>query len=357
MRVLLSGGGTLGPVTPLLAVAGELQDHCERQRATSNLKCGVLWVGTTNGPEQKVVTSAGIEFVSISSGKLRRYFDLRNFIAPFQVILGFLQAVAIMITFRPHVVVSAGSFVSVPVIWAAWLFRKKILIHQLDIAPTLSNLISKPFVDTVTATFEHSKRDFPKAIWTGNAIRHSIICQASDRLNFVDSDPILLVMGGGTGAQAINENVWKLLPDLVKEFQVVHLTGIGKGRADISAHGGRYQQFEFLSNCAVLNLMSKATVAITRAGLGTLTELAASKTPTIVVPIPNSHQEVNADLLRQKRAAIILPQAEMKDRLLSVLDGVDPSFGERLNKTIPSNGGEKICSEIIKLFDEKSQGN
>src|SRR3989339_1447610 len=165
MRILFSGGGTLGSVTPLIAIAQEIR---KRQPQAE-----FLWLGTRNGPEISIVSRYGMPFEKIFSGKLRRYFSWHNFLDPFLILLGFFQALSTIIKFKPSAVMTAGGYVAVPVVWAAWLMRRPVTIHQEDVRPSITNKLTARFAGTITVTFQKSLADFPKGktSWIGNPVR------------------------------------------------------------------------------------------------------------------------------------------------------------------------------------------
>ncbi|MBU4014724.1 glycosyltransferase, partial [Patescibacteria group bacterium] len=167
-KILLTGGGTGGSVAPLLAIS----DVGCRMSDVGKFK--FTWIGTRNGVEKQMVQKENIKFISIASGKFRRYFSIKNFIDLFKIIFAFFQSLAILIKEKPALVMSAGSFVSVPVVWAAWLLRVPVLIHQQDVRHGLANKLMAPFANVITVTFEKSLADYgKKAVWTGNPAQNT----------------------------------------------------------------------------------------------------------------------------------------------------------------------------------------
>lgn len=216
IKILFSGGGSGGPVTPLLAVL-------ETMREQNLGELDFLWLGTSNGPEKEMVERENISFRIISGGKLRRYFTYKNFIDLFFIAKGFFESIFIIKKFKPSLVMSAGAFVSVPVVWAAYFFRIPIIIHQQDARPGLANKLMAPFATAITVTFEKSLRDYgKKAVWVGNPIRQDFTKlklskrEASQKFGLRTAKPILAVMGGGTGAVAINDLVLQSATELCK---------------------------------------------------------------------------------------------------------------------------------------------
>ena len=225
MRVLLAGGGSGGSATPVLAVA----------QALRKLEPGVefLYVGTTGGPEAALAAAQGIPFAGVASGKLRRYFDVQNFTDPFRVAAGVGQAYGLARRFRPHVAFSAGGFGAVPPMLAARLVGAHALIHQQDVEPGLANRLLAPLADVITVSLPTSLDHFRRGLVTGNPVRSEVLAAdpraAYLRLDLDPGAPLLVVTGGGTGALGLNRIVAAAAPRLVQVFQVLHLTGRGRG--------------------------------------------------------------------------------------------------------------------------------
>ncbi len=354
-KIVLSGGGTGGSVSPLLAVAKEL----ERCKGNNNYK--FFWLGTYKGLEKEMVKKAGIKFRAICSGKLRRYFSFKNFIDPFFIIIGFFQAIAILIIWRPNLVMSAGSFISVPVAWAAWILCVPILVHQQDVRPGLANKLIAPFARIITVTFKESLKDYgKKAVWTGNPAQLSItnyqlsIKEIFDKFNLKIGLPIVLVVGGGTGAMAINELVWQNLDELTKFCQVIHICGKNKKTQKHKNTKTNYYLFDFLEPKKMAEVLQIADVAVSRCGLGLLTELSYLGKPAILIPIPDTHQEDNAQIFKAKEAAIVLSQnklisKELAGNIKKLLD--DEALRSKLRNNIRNvikRGANKEIVNIIK---------
>ena len=315
MKILLTGGGTMGSVTPLLAIF----DYWQKQ----NEKNEYLWIGTKKGLEKTTVEKENINFNAIASGKLRRYFSWQNFIDPAFILIGFFQSFFIIRKFKPNTIVSAGSFVGVPVIFAGWLLKIPVLIHQMDIKPTLSNKIISMFADKITVGFKKSLKDYParKTIWTGNPIRQRLqIKNQKSKIkkffNLKDNIPTVLIIGGGTGAMAINKFIQKSADKLTNFCQIIHLTGKNKLPGN-SAPINNYHTFEFLNIKQMASAYELADIIISRCGIGTLSELSFLKKPSILIPIPGSHQEDNAKFFKNAQAAIILDQNKITAKTLA----------------------------------------
>lgn len=345
-KIVLTGGGTGGSVTPLLALADKFD------------KNNLLWIGTENGLEKNIIEGEGIRFISIKSGKLRRYFDWKNFSDLFLIIIGFFQSLAVLLRLKPRLVLTAGSFVSVPVVWAAWILRIPVLIHQQDARPGLANKLMAPFAKIITVTFEKSIKDYgKKAVWTGNPVRRSLEVprnkkQETNHFDLNNNIPTILILGGGTGSVAINKLVEESLDELMKFCQVIHVAGRGK----MPSHGGdkNYKNFEFLSTEQLAEAYAISDIVISRAGMGALTELSYLGKPAIIIPMPDSHQEDNAKIFEENEAAIILDQKDLKSDtfLQEIRDFLNnKEMKERLSgniRKVIKNGADETILMLIK---------
>lgn len=360
---MFSGGGTGGSVMPLLAVAEEL------------IKDGpveIIFVGSVSGPEKDLIVSFNkslsrgttpLVYVSLPGGKWRRYFSWRNFLDIFVTLSGFFQALAILDRYRPDLVVSAGSFVSVPLIWAAAWKRIPILIHQQDIRPGLANKLMAPCARAVTVTFEKSLIDYgPKAALVGNPIKNLTgykerTTDTKQKYHLNQSLPLVLITGGATGATRINELVFAAAKELSGFCQLVHLTGQGKLTDRRVPSLTNYHALEFVPNEELLNLMAASDLVVSRAGLGVLTELAALAKPVILIPIPDSHQEDNAALFVRQGAAVVLEQKELTPNkmILAIKDLLadyekQVRLSQQIAKIIKPGAAEKMAAIIWEMI-------
>ncbi|MCB9798219.1 UDP-N-acetylglucosamine--N-acetylmuramyl-(pentapeptide) pyrophosphoryl-undecaprenol N-acetylglucosamine transferase [Candidatus Nomurabacteria bacterium] len=311
MKIILSGGGTLGPVTPLIAFSQIIAEHQKDAE--------FLFVGTHNGPELDLVESVGIKFESISAGKLRRYFSILNIADIFRSIAGLFQAVKIIWRFKPDMCITAGGYNSVPLHIIAWFFGIPCWVHQQDVKIGLANRIMAPLAKVVTVALEANVLKFPKkkVIHLGNPVRKGIYDGNRDMaLQAFGLDkqlPLVLVTGGGTGSAKINELIVQALPHLQGVCQILHLTGKGKwGKFVDNAQKvfPFYHPVEFLSG-DMKHALAAADVIVARGGFGTLTEIAALQKPSIIVPLPG-HQVSNVVNLYEQGAVEMLDQ-ELSD--------------------------------------------
>ncbi|MCC7356504.1 MAG: UDP-N-acetylglucosamine--N-acetylmuramyl-(pentapeptide) pyrophosphoryl-undecaprenol N-acetylglucosamine transferase [Candidatus Doudnabacteria bacterium] len=356
-KIILVGGGTMGPVSPLLAIA----DHIYNEKPETKF----LLVGTYHGPEKKAAHGLGIDFKAIFSGKLRRYFSLQTLWSPFAILLGFLQSLFIIVSYKPNVVVGAGGFVQVPLMYAAWVLRIPILIHQQDVERTLSNSLCAPIATKITVTFEHSIRDFSqgsglfseannKVLWAGNPVRFNTkeLPAKSAALKFfkLHSElPVVLITGGSSGAEGLNKLVEKALPKLLSFAQIIHTTGKPSEKSLPNYHPYKYIERMDMAYAA-------ADVVISRAGLSAISELSVLHKPAIIIPMPKTHQESNAAMLWSKKAAIVFDQdgTEVDELLKGVrnllLDGnLQKSITSNLAEIMPAGAEQRIAKVIYSL--------
>ena len=352
LRVLLAGGGSGGSATPVLAVAQAL-----RRRDVS---VEFLYVGTREGPEARLAAAQGIPFAGVEAGKLRRYWDVRNLTDPFRVLAGTAASYALVRRFRPRLAFAAGGFGAVPPMVAARLAGARTLIHQQDVEPGLANRLLVPFAERITVSLASSLAHFPRprTAVTGNPVREEILSAepgvAFTRLEIQPDAPLVVVTGGGTGALALNRLVAAAAPRLVERTQVVHLMGRGRGVPALTA-SSRYRSIEFLVD-EMPHLLAAATVVVSRAGMGTLTELAALGRPSLIVPMPGSHQWANAQAFARLGAIEVADQQaltpdSLAERVLSLLADAPrrEQLGRALAASMPRNAADRIASELLAL--------
>ncbi len=363
MKILLTGGGTGGTVSPLLAIAQHI--------LKTHPKAEFLLVGTKNGPEKMMAKNAGINFIAITSGKWRRYFSWKNFAAPFQTLAGFSQSFKVLRSFRPDCVFGTGSFIQVPVVWAAWFLKIPAVLHQQDLAPSLANKLCELCASKITVTFPESAKNFStglgifykrrsgdKITVTGNPFREELRAYdkaAAQKFFHLKADlPTLLVLGGGTGAEFLNNLILDSLPNLSKVVQIIHSTGKEKFKAKTAEN---YCPYGFIQNMALA--YAAADIVLARAGLSTLTELSNLKKLSIIVPMPQSHQELNGLLLMRLEAAIVVSQKRMTPeglvgliRKLLFAQEAQDILKHNIGKIMPHEANEKISEIILKLTEK-----
>src|SRR3989338_2003009 len=353
MKLLFAGGGTMGSVTSLLAVVEELKDK--------NPDVDFYWLGTKDGPEKSVVRQYNREFKAVASRQLRMFFSSLNFIDIFKIALGFFQSFIFILKYKPGVIVSAGGYVAVPVVWAGWLMGIPSLIHQQDARPGLANKLCAVTAKIITVCFPESVKNFKqrKVQVIGNPVRQEIKNPKSKIQNLLDKYklnkklPIVLIVGGGKGARPINKLVEDSIKELVKFCQIVHVTGIMNYESRIMNYGNYYKYDFLVDSTEVLQL---ADLIVSRAGMGTLTEIAYLAKPAIIIPIPNSHQVDNALYFYERGAVEILDQTELAGekfvkRIRNLLSDKKKmkEFGEKAQRVIKWGAEEKIAGLILSL--------
>lgn len=350
MKVLFTGGGTLGSVTPLLAVWEELRTAAQKKGAVA------LWVGTYHGPERTLIESAGIPFLPLLSGKFRRYVSFRNFFDLFFILGACVQSFFILACTRPDVVVSAGGYVGVPLLWIGRLFfRVRIILVRLDIRLSLAHRLSQWCADSIACGFvEQVSDNAANSIVTGIPVRKIFLDQTLLRTSQTQRNlPTLLIIGGGTGARFLNELVWSTIDALTKMWLVIHITGSGKGDPTV-VHDG-YEQYELLGDELAV-ILRQAACVVTRGGMGVLSEIGVNGVCALIIPISHPHQEENACFFARKKAAIFLSQHEATPEVfLATLRSLltnEKRRGElagNLKNLFPRDGAQRIARMICEL--------
>ncbi|MBI5413849.1 undecaprenyldiphospho-muramoylpentapeptide beta-N-acetylglucosaminyltransferase [Candidatus Peregrinibacteria bacterium] len=313
MRVVFTGGGTGGHVLPNIAIIDEISKLGGAE---------VFYIGSKKSSEQDIAEGAGLPFYEISTGKLRRYFDLKNFVDFLKVPLGFFQAVGILRKLKPNLVFSKGGYVAVPVVLAARLLGIPVWIHEADLTPGLATKICVPFAGKIWLSFEESRRFYKgrNVEVVGNPVRSSILKGDKKRgykfTGFSEKMPVCLVIGGSTGAQSLNKLILKNLPELLKKVQVLHITGRIGEKFTENAH---YKHFEFLDK-ELADCYAITDFIVGRAGSGSLFEGLALKKPMILVPLPRSasrgDQIENAEIFEKHGWAAVLNQETLSPEQL-----------------------------------------
>lgn len=313
-HIVLTGGGTAGHVTPNIALMGRLKEQGYQ----------ISYIGSYNGIEKTLIEELGIPYYGISSGKLRRYFDLKNFTDPFRVLKGFSEARKLLKQLKPDVVFSKGGFVTVPVVVAAGRLKIPAIIHESDMTPGLANKLCIPSAVKVCCNFPETKAHLPegKAVVTGTPIRPELLqgdaAKGRDFTGFTSEKPVIMIIGGSLGAQAVNDAVRRILPDLLKDFQVVHLCGKGK-RDDSKNDLKGYVQYEYIES-ELADLFAMADIVISRAGANAICELQALKKPNLLIPLSanasRGDQILNARSFEKQGFSMVLEEEAITDEVL-----------------------------------------
>ncbi len=353
-RIVLTGGGTAGHVTPNIALLPRLRE----------LDFDIQYIGSYDGIEKKLIEDFKIPYHGISSGKFRRYFDLKNFTDPFRVIKGYRQAVKLMKELQPDVVFSKGGFVSVPVVLAAKKCKIPAVIHESDMTPGLANKLCLSSASKVCCNFPETLDLLPegKAILTGSPIRSELLSgnalAALDFCGFTANKPVLLVIGGSTGSVIVNQSVRAALPELTKEFQVIHLCG--KDKVDPAYNGiDGYVQYEYIKK-ELADLFAAAHVVISRAGANAICELLALKKPNVLIPLSakasRGDQILNAASFEKQGFSVVIPEEDLTiERLTDAVREVYQNRQTYIDAMEKSQLSDSI-GQITSLLNELAAG-
>lgn len=347
-RIVLTGGGTAGHVTPNIALLPGLKKN----------GYDIFYIGSYNGIEKKLIEEQGIPYYGISSGKLRRYLDVKNFTDPFRVLKGCHEARKLMKQLKPDIVFSKGGFVSVPVVFAAKHFHIPVIIHESDMTPGLANRLSIPSATKVCCNFPETVKHLPegKAVLSGSPIREELMHGSKAAgLAFAglsDKKPVICIIGGSQGSAAINQAVRSILPRLLAEYQIIHLCGKGNMDASLSGTPG-YAQFEYVRD-ELKDVFAAADLIISRAGANAICEILALRKPNILIPLPLSasrgDQLLNAASYEKQGFSKVLQEETLSDRvLLSAIKEVFSSYDSYVQAMEQSRqaDGIRIITELI----------
>lgn len=329
-----------------MAVIDELKEHGVAE---------ILYIGSSDGPEKRMVEKAAIRFEAVKCGKLRRYFSFQNFVDFFKVPVGFFQARKILKTFAPDKIFSKGGYVSLPVVMAGKSLGIKTFVHESDVSVGLANRLCFRFADKILLSFEESRSYLPakiadKAFVAGNPVRKSLSLGDKEQgrrfLGFDKHRPILLVMGGSQGARQINELVFACIDQLLKKFQVVHV--VGRGNINIGMYRHHYVQCEYLDE-QMADVYGACDVVVSRGGANSLAELAFLNKKVLVIPLEGSgsrgEQGLNARLFARKYGWSVLAGEISAEQFI---EGVELAHDNTLPKIKFENGLKKIVDLLMK---------
>lgn len=353
-KIIMTGGGTAGHVTPNIALVPKLKEK----------GFDIKYIGSIDGIEKEIIKDAGIPYYEISSGKLRRYFDMKNFSDPFKVMKGVIQANKILSKEKPDIIFSKGGFVAVPVVIAASMKKIPVVSHESDLTPGLANKLSAPFCDKLCVTFRESLSYIKegKGVLTGTPIRKEILegnkIKGKQICGFKDNKDILLIIGGSLGAKSINDEVRKNISSILKEFNVIHICGKGNLEKDCEKLNG-YKQFEYVKE-DLQHFLQSANFIISRAGANVIFELLSLKKPTLLIPlskkISRGDQILNAKSFEKEGFSLVLDEDEMmeSDLLMGKLKELKEKKNiliENMQNSNLKNGVEEIIKVIMKSIE------
>ena len=349
-RIVLTGGGTAGHVTPNIALIPRLRE----------LNYDICYIGSYDGIEKKLIEEFHIPYYGISSGKLRRYFDPKNFSDPFKVLKGIGEARRTLKELKPDIVFSKGGFVSVPVVLAAKRLHIPVIIHESDLTPGLANKICIPSAAKVCCNFPETLSHLPagKAVLTGSPIRQELLrgnaIAALEFCHFTANKPVILVMGGSLGSAAINDTIRGVLPELLKNFQVIHLCGKGKLDPHLTDVQG-YVQFEYIKD-ELRDLFALADIVISRAGANAICELLALHKPNILIPLSakaiRGDQILNARSFEAQGFSIVLEEESVTN--LTLLNAIQTLMDnkETYIQAMKNSNQQDSIATITGLIEE-----
>ena len=326
-RIILTGGGTAGHVTPNIALLPRLK------------KLGY-----------------DIHYI----GSYRRYFSVQNFTDPFRVLKGFREANKLIKELKPDVIFSKGGFVSVPVVMAGKRRHVPTIIHESDMTPGLANKISIPSATKVCCNFPETLEHLPKekAVLTGSPIRQELLegskTAALEFCDLTDDKPVILIIGGSLGSVVVNNAIRSILPELLKDFHVIHLCGKGKMDDSLKSLKG-YVQFEYIQN-QLKDLFALTDIVISRAGANAICELLALRKPNLLVPLSanasRGDQILNARSFEHQGFSVVLEEEDLsKDTLLNSIYKLYQHKNTYINAMKHSSQQDSI-NTIIKLIEE-----
>lgn len=366
MRIVLTGGGTGGHLTPLVAVA-------EKIKVKLGGEVEFLYIGSGAEMEKKIMSEEGIPAKFVMSGKMRRYFSFQNFIDLFKLPIGFVQSLWILLRFMPDAIFSKGGYVAVPIVLAAWIYRIPILMHESDSTPGIANQFLARFANRIAVAYPSAEEYFPakKTALVGNPIRQQIIDGDAvifrKEIGFTQSKKTILILGGSQGSQIINEAIIKVLPQLLSHYQIIHQTGeanyesVVKEAAFMGIKAGRegYYPVAFMNANKLRDAFALSDLIISRAGATFISEIAANGKPAILIPLSqsaNDHQRMNAYSLAKIGAALVLEEMNLGEHILmekisNILsdDQLYFTMSEKIKTFHHPNAAEVIANGIIEI--------
>lgn len=349
-RIILTGGGSAGHVTPNIALFPELR----------RLNYEIQYIGTCDGIERKLIEKEKIKYHIISSGKLRRYFDIKNFLDPFKVLKGITDSIIIMKKEKPDIVFSKGGFVSVPVVIGAFICGIPVIAHESDITPGLANRIASTYCTKICVTFPETVNSIKrkKGVLTGTPIRKSILngnkALGSKICGFEGKKPIILIIGGSLGSRFLNDIIRNNIEKITDRYDIIHICG--KGNIDNSIKTKTcYKQFEYV-NEELPHLMQAADIIVSRAGANLIFEILALRKPNLLIPLSKKSsrgdQILNAESFKKSGFSEVIEEEEVNDE--SFLKKLDYVYENRFKyiKAMESSSLQNGIDSIIKIIEK-----
>ncbi len=322
MEIVFTGGGTGGHLFPIIAIAKEMRKIYDKQ----DLK--MFYIGPKDDYSLDLLNEENIIIKRVLAGKLRRYFSFKNIIDIFKIPIGILQSFFYLFFLAPDLVVSKGGYGSFPVAVAARILHTPIILHESDIVPGLVSKKTSKWTIEIFTSFPNTEF-FPKKkiINIGNAIRKSILNgsekEAKQVFGLMADKPLILILGGSQGSQKINDVILSILPEILQNFEIIHQTGT-KNFSQVKNESNTiltplfrkyYHPFPFLDEREYKNALRVCSLVVSRAGAGTIFEIASSKKASILIPLPHSaqnHQVKNAYAYYKTGACQVVEQENLK---------------------------------------------
>lgn len=349
-KIILTGGGTAGHVTPNIALIPELQKRGYE----------IHYVGSKDGIETKLMSDFDIPYYGISSGKLRRYFDIKNFTDPVRILKGYTEAAKIIKKIKPDIVFSKGGFVTVPVVLAAKRKKVPCVLHESDLSPGLANKLCIPSATAICANFPETLSHLPegKAYLTGSPIRKELFSgnrlKGLDFCGFHSNKPVILVIGGSLGSVRVNEAVRDILSELLERYQVIHLCGKDKIDEGLRDKEG-YVQFEYIQK-ELCDLLDAADLVISRAGANAICELLALHKPNILIPLSleasRGDQILNAESFEKQGFSFVIREEELTgEKLLHAVNDVYENKNAYM-KSMEASNQHNAVTKVADIIDD-----
>ncbi|HRZ34063.1 MAG TPA: undecaprenyldiphospho-muramoylpentapeptide beta-N-acetylglucosaminyltransferase [Candidatus Moranbacteria bacterium] len=348
MKIILTGGASGGHIIPLIAVARKIKEKA--------VDAEFMFLGPKDNFSKKFMEVEGITIKHAMSGKMRRYFSFLNFIDAFKIPIGIIQALWNLLWFMPDVIFSKGGCATLPVVIAGWIYRIPIMIHESDANPGMANSILAKFADRVAVSYPSAQIYFPaeQVVITGSPLRDDI--NKGDKENarklfsLLESKKTIFVWGGSQGAKAINDKMLEVLPELLKNYQVIHQTGennfeeVKKRAGELGIKVGRegYHALPFIGE-EIKDILAVSDLVISRAGSSSISEIAANGKPAIIIPLENSandHQRMNAYSIAKIGGCVVLEEANLGEHMLLA----------KINEIMNNEKLRNKLTENIKVF-------
>ncbi len=376
IKILMTGGGTGGHLFPLVAVSRKINEICRNENLGEPQ---IYYIGPGLFLESSLEREAmNFHYSIITTGKWRRYFSFRNFIDLFKIGIGVIQALWKVWLIMPDAIFSKGGYGSIAAVFAGWLYRIPIIIHDSDSVPGAANRLMAPFADFIAVSFREAADYFPKnkTYFTGEAVRDAFFApfdpeRARALLHLTSKKPVIFILGGSQGAEKINSITLDILPQLAEAAEIIHQTGdanynevANESRVVLEGAGGiklmSYHPVNFLLEPEFVAAMKIADLIISRTGAGTIFEIAAAGKASILIPISNSpgdHNRRNAYIFADNGRAEVIEEANLTPNLLlSVIRSIlnDPekkrTMEEKARQFATPDAARLIAQALINLI-------